>query len=76
MFMKGKFDALTQSFQNIIEDHSTTRNFMVCVKGGQAIGQSHGLGKLEHQGAICWMKKGLFWRLHIYLGTKLFCLSR
>ena len=63
MFMKGKFDALTQRFQNIIVDRSTTCNFMVCVKEGQAIGQSHGLGKLEHQGAICWMTKGLLWRL-------------
>ena len=35
--------------------------------------------KLRHQGAICWSRKELFWPYgldHIFLGTKLFCLSR
>ena len=41
--------------------------------------QSRGLEKLGRQGAICRFQKELSWRLgtiHIFLGIKLFCLSR
>ena len=40
---------------------------------------SRGLGKLGCQATICWLKEELSWRLgtlHIFLGIKLFCLSR